>query len=910
MTVVEALRRLTRRRHQTSHCGGGGGVDVSGSSNSSRNSNSSNNSASNYSSDNNNTASGQRWSAGELQQQHRQRTTVISSIHQPRADVFHLFDAVLLLSRGGHPVYCGPTSRMVSYFAALGHACPADSNPADYFVDVSSVDARDAHSWRESRARVTALVESFRLGDEEALLQSQRGARPVRGDPAAATGSEPGPTADSNATPCGSVAATNSPSSEGTGAGVYSCNLERHSHCNAVDSNNSDDGDDDAADHADEDDDDDDDDHRLNESYCCVVARASSWPAKPSASDQLVVHGSGWQSYRDASEVKAAAKARRRLQRQGYSMAGPNSGSTSAGRSVGGGGSSSSSSDSGLVYTAPWLKQVFYLTMRFLRQHYRDPGNVAGGLLQAVVLGSVVMCIFWDLGDSQSDIESRTGLLYIAVSMEYYIFMIILIERYITELKVFDRELQDDMYVPSAYLTAHIISSAPLYILQPVVYSLPIYFGCNLRPGLSHLLMFLATNVALSLVINGLAWMSVALSRNFATASLVANMSFTFITLTGGFLVNTHDIPVYVRWVQNISCTSYAWRILMTNEYSHRTFGDCTDKYGDDTAYCDPYDGDSILDTQDVGVDDYEVPWLALVAIGAVYYIFTYSCLHYLRFPVTGAVGMEGGGEAQDEQEPEPEPGPPAKVAAHPEVPEDCRASKVEEGTCEGHGDSSGAAASNDSSIGSTTSVGNGPNNIGGDGRGSDSAHELLLPPGQSEHSATSVSITVSGVSLFVPLPASAARSAARATEGDRCIEVHNSVENPLVAPASTGREANDVEATQPCSVHEDRMRWQQEQASGGRQKIILQSIDAAIQPGRLVALMGGSGSGWFHRRFIPAVRPPISPVSCWLSLLANSWVYICACVRSGGQLGFLELLPHSIFTLLLVSSRSLTSYS
>ncbi|KAJ1441796.1 P-loop containing nucleoside triphosphate hydrolase protein, partial [Ochromonadaceae sp. CCMP2298] len=33
-------------------------------------------------------------------------TTVVASLHQPRAELFHKFDAVLLLSKGGHAVYC------------------------------------------------------------------------------------------------------------------------------------------------------------------------------------------------------------------------------------------------------------------------------------------------------------------------------------------------------------------------------------------------------------------------------------------------------------------------------------------------------------------------------------------------------------------------------------------------------------------------------------------------------------------------------------------------------------------------------------------------------------------------------------------------------------------------------------
>jgi hypothetical protein len=48
----------------------------------------------------------------------------------------------------------------------------------------------------------------------------------------------------------------------------------------------------------------------------------------------------------------------------------------------------------------------------------------------------VVMAIFWQLDETQAGIESRNGLLYIVVGVEYYILMIILLERYIGEIKV------------------------------------------------------------------------------------------------------------------------------------------------------------------------------------------------------------------------------------------------------------------------------------------------------------------------------------------------------------------------------------------------------------------------------------------------------------------------------------------
>ena len=132
---------------------------------------------------------------------HKNRT-VICTVHQPRSDIFQLFDSVLLLSKGnyiyvytkanpcfffkGRQVYFGPAKDMISYFESIGHVCPEHMNPADYFcmrnlplplppppkhcltlfvvvsvVDLITVDVRTQVDEKESRGRLEGLVAAF-----------------------------------------------------------------------------------------------------------------------------------------------------------------------------------------------------------------------------------------------------------------------------------------------------------------------------------------------------------------------------------------------------------------------------------------------------------------------------------------------------------------------------------------------------------------------------------------------------------------------------------------------------------------------------------------------------------------------------------------------------------------------------
>lgn len=62
--------------------------------------------------------------------------TIIMSIHQPRSNIFNLFDRLLLLA-AGRMVYSGPADEAASHFGTLGYSVPAGFNTADYLIDIT-----------------------------------------------------------------------------------------------------------------------------------------------------------------------------------------------------------------------------------------------------------------------------------------------------------------------------------------------------------------------------------------------------------------------------------------------------------------------------------------------------------------------------------------------------------------------------------------------------------------------------------------------------------------------------------------------------------------------------------------------------------------------------------------------------
>ncbi|KAJ1796634.1 hypothetical protein LPJ59_003628 [Coemansia sp. RSA 2399] len=85
--------------------------------------------------------------------------STLMTIHQPSAEMVAQFDKLILLAQG-KLVYMGPADQALRYFEQLGHPS-TNPNPANFFIDMMTIDFASAAAMSESEARVQSLVDSF-----------------------------------------------------------------------------------------------------------------------------------------------------------------------------------------------------------------------------------------------------------------------------------------------------------------------------------------------------------------------------------------------------------------------------------------------------------------------------------------------------------------------------------------------------------------------------------------------------------------------------------------------------------------------------------------------------------------------------------------------------------------------------
>ncbi|PBK66494.1 P-loop containing nucleoside triphosphate hydrolase protein [Armillaria solidipes] len=102
-----------------------------------------------------------------LAQLAKEGRTIITTLHQSSSELYKRFGNVLLLAKGGRVAYSGPASEMLDYMSLVGFECPSMMNPADFALDVVSVDTREAEQEELGRAKVNKLVKAFKDRQEE-----------------------------------------------------------------------------------------------------------------------------------------------------------------------------------------------------------------------------------------------------------------------------------------------------------------------------------------------------------------------------------------------------------------------------------------------------------------------------------------------------------------------------------------------------------------------------------------------------------------------------------------------------------------------------------------------------------------------------------------------------------------------
>ncbi|KAJ4212308.1 hypothetical protein NW759_011696 [Fusarium solani] len=241
------------------------------------------------------------------------------------------------------------------------------------------------------------------------------------------------------------------------------------------------------------------------------------------------------------------------------------------------------------------LQQLRVLTKRSVKITYRDPLGMVAFIIEAVIMGLAVGYMFYDLGRDQVGIRSRQGCLYVAASLQGYLVLIFETYRMTLDMPIFDREASERCVSPAAFVFSRRLARLLTEDLPvPVIFSVLIYFMTGLDRQADKFFTFFAISLLNHYIAVVCATTCVVISRNFATASLIASLIYTLQSLASGMIVQIETIPIYVRWTRWITYMFYTFSAYVGNEFQGSVY-ECPFRDGQSDPRCTRYRGDFVI---------------------------------------------------------------------------------------------------------------------------------------------------------------------------------------------------------------------------------------------------------------------------------------------------------------------------
>ncbi|KAH8819749.1 ABC transporter-like protein [Xylogone sp. PMI_703] len=280
---------------------------------------------------------------------------------------------------------------------------------------------------------------------------------------------------------------------------------------------------------------------------------------------------------------------------------------------------------------SPFIRQTRILTSRTFLTTYRDPLGMVGSLVEAIGMGIMTGWVFYNLGRDQAGIRSREGALYIAAALQGYLILLFETYRLTIDIQLFDREHNENVVDVLPFLLSRRIARFFMEDLPvPLIYSIIFYWMAGFRADASTFFTFFAVVFLCQYIAVTYATTCVAASRNFAGASLIANMGYTVQSMACGFFIQSNTIPVYVRWLKWTAYVFYAFGALCSNEFKNQ-FYDCPTGGGESDPACIQYTGTYVLSSLGFPGNWLWRPIIILVAFVFMFYTLAGVGLKYIK---------------------------------------------------------------------------------------------------------------------------------------------------------------------------------------------------------------------------------------------------------------------------------------
>ncbi|XP_038174361.1 broad substrate specificity ATP-binding cassette transporter ABCG2 [Arvicola amphibius] len=276
------------------------------------------------------------------------------------------------------------------------------------------------------------------------------------------------------------------------------------------------------------------------------------------------------------------------------------------------------------TYTTSFCHQLRWIARRSFKNLLGNPQASVAQLIVTTVLALIIGAIYFDLKNDSSGIQNRAGVLFFLTTNQCFT-SVSAVELFVVEKKLFIHEYISGYYRVSSYFFGKLISDLlPMRFLPSVIFTCILYFMLGLKNEVGAFFIMMFSLMMVAYTASSMALAIAAGQSVVSVATLLMTISFVFMMIFSGLLVNLTTIEPWLSWLQYFSIPRYGYTALQYNEFLGQDFCGGLNMTANNTCgdnYMMTCTGDAYLERQGIDLSPWGL-WSNHVALACMIIIF------------------------------------------------------------------------------------------------------------------------------------------------------------------------------------------------------------------------------------------------------------------------------------------------
>uniref|UniRef100_A0A8C9VCY3 Broad substrate specificity ATP-binding cassette transporter ABCG2 n=1 Tax=Scleropages formosus TaxID=113540 RepID=A0A8C9VCY3_SCLFO len=294
-----------------------------------------------------------------------------------------------------------------------------------------------------------------------------------------------------------------------------------------------------------------------------------------------------------------------------------------------------------ITYNSSFFLQLHWVLKRTFRNLMLNPQTSIAQVAVSTFLALVVGAIFFKVKDDQSGIQNRMGALFFITTNQCFS-TVSAAELFITERKLFVHEYISGYYRISVYFLSKITSDIlTMRTVPALIFCCIVYFMIGLKKTAAAFFIFTFTVMMVSYTATAMTMAISADQTVVALANLFMTITFVFMMIFSGLLVNLPSVMNWLAWLKYFSIPRYGLAVNTSTISRHHVkcaFDNVSQHLLDNCSmeshvlFCS-CTGEQFLTYQGIEYSTWAL-WqnhVALAVMGVIFLIIAYLKLRFIK---------------------------------------------------------------------------------------------------------------------------------------------------------------------------------------------------------------------------------------------------------------------------------------